>query len=103
MESLFLKHNISLMVLMLFSSVVYPQSKDNRIFNDSIIKISEISTNSIHSDFGPFAIKDTLYFTTFNDKLKEKTDWTLRNREFYDLYKAAIDKQGNVIGEREPL
>lgn len=103
MKSLFIKCNICLLVLMLFSSVVYSQSNDNRIFNDSIVKISEISTNSIHSDFGPFAIKDTLYFTTFNDKLKEKTDWTLRNREFYDLYKAAIDKQGNIIGMREPL
>lgn len=103
MKSLLVKQNISLLVLMLFSSLVYSQTNENRIFNDSIIQISEISTNSLHSDFGPLAIKDTLYFTTFNDNLKGKTDYTLRNKEFYDLYKVATDKQGNLNGEREPL
>ena len=103
MKPLFIKYNLSLLVLMFFSTLVYPQGSDHRIFNDSIIHISEISTNSIHSDFGPFAIKDTLYFTTFNDKLNKKTDYALRNKEFYDLYKAAIDKEGNVTGERKPL
>jgi outer membrane protein OmpA-like peptidoglycan-associated protein len=96
-------HNLILLVLILLSFTGYSQTKETRIFNDSIVKISELSTNSIHSDFGPFAIKDTLYFTTFNDKLNDKTDWTLKNREFYDLYKANLDKYGNVIGERQPL
>ena len=103
MNSLPVKYNLLLLVLMAYSSIGYPQNKDNRIFNDSTLKISEISTNSIHSDFGPFVINDTLYFTTFNDKLKGKTNWTLRNKEFYDLYRAPIDKQGNIIGKREPV
>jgi len=103
MKLLSVKQNIILLVLMLFSSLVYSQTNENRIFNDSIIQISEISTNSIHSDFGPLAIKDTLYFTTFNDKLNSKTDYTLRNKEFYDLYKASIDKEGNINGDRKPL
>ena len=103
MNSPSLKYYFIVLVLMVCSSVVYPQNKDNRIFNDSTLKISEISTNSIHSDFGPFVIHDTLYFTTFNDKLKGKTNWTLRNKEFYDLYRASIDKQGNVVGKREPV
>lgn len=98
-----IKHHCSLLILMLFSSVVYPQSKDNRIFNDSITKISEIGTNSIHSDFGPTVIGDSLYFTTFNDRLIGKTDWLLRHKEFYDLYNVAIDKQGNVISDRKPI
>ena len=89
--------------LMLFSSVAYPQREDTRIFNDSTISISEIKINSIHSDFGPFVIQDTLFFTTFNDKLIGKTDKSLRNSEFYDLYKSEIDKQGNVIGKRLPV
>jgi len=103
MKSPTLKHNFFLLILIIYSSVAFPQNKDNRLFNDSTLKISEIGINSIHSDFGPFVIQDTLYFTTFNDKLIEKSDWILRNREFYDLYMAPIDKQGNIIGNREPV
>lgn len=103
MNSLSAKYTLFILILMFYSSVVYPQNKDTRIFNDSTLQMSEISTNSIHSDFGPFVINDTLYFTTFNDKLLGKTDWTLRNSEFYDLYRAPIDKMGNVIEKREPV
>ena len=103
MESHTLRHSFFLLILILYSSVAFPQNRDNRLFNDSTLKISEIGINSIHSDFGPFVIQDTLYFTTFNDKLIEKSDWTLRNKEFYDLYMAPIDKQGNIVGNREPV
>jgi|GEM_PF-620862 len=103
MKSPTLKYNFFLLILMLYASVVFAQNKDNRLFNDSTLKISEIGINSIHSDFGPFVIQDTLYFTTFNDKLIEKTDRILRNNEFYDLYMARIDKHGNIIGKREPV
>lgn len=97
------KSGFPLLVLMLLSSVVIAQSGNNRIFNDSIVKISEIKTNSIHSDFGPSVIGDSLFFTTFNHNLTGKTDWTLRNKEFYDLYNAAIDKNGDIIGKSEPV
>jgi len=92
-----------LLIMMLLSSMVYSQRKENRIFDDSAIKISEIGINSIHSDFGPSIIQDTLYFTTFNDKLFGKSDQKLKKKEFYDLYKARIDPQGNNISEREPV
>ena len=97
------KHYLFFLVLILFSSAAYPQNKDNSLFDDSTLKIGEISTNSIHSDFGSSVIHDTLYFTTFNDKLIEKTDKRLRSREYYDLYKAAIDKLGNIKSGRIPL
>lgn len=97
------KYNCILLVLIFLSPVTYAQSKDNRIFNDSIIKISETNINSIHSDFGPTVIKDTLFFTTFNDSLIKNTDKKLRKKEFYDLYKSKIDKQGNTISNRQPL
>jgi outer membrane protein OmpA-like peptidoglycan-associated protein len=103
MKSLFLHHNFILLILMLCSFGAFAQNKDTRIFNDTILQISGIKINSIHSDFGPFVIQDTLYFTTFNDKLIGKTDKTLRNSEFYDLYKTSIDKQGNTIGKRIPV
>lgn len=97
------KHNIFLVILILFTSVTYAQRQENRLFNDSTLKISGIRTNSIHSDFGPSVIQDTLYFTTFNDKLMGKTDKVLKKKEYYDLYQAQIDKQGNVISERQPI
>ncbi len=103
MNSFSLIHNLSLLILLLFPPFLYSQTNDNRIFNDSILKISPIGLNSTHSDFGPLVISDTLYFTTFNDKLREKSDWTLRNREFYDLYCTAINNKGDVIGKREPV
>ncbi len=103
MKSLYLIQNFILLILMYCPSFGFPQNKENLIFNDSIVTLSEIKTNSIHSDFGPFAIQDTLYFTSFNDKLMGKTNLALRNSEFYDLYKTAIDKQGNTISLREPV
>ena len=90
-------------LLMLISSFAYSQNKENQIFDGPVIKISEISTNSTHSDFGPSIVQDSLYFTTFNDKLAEKSDNTLRKKEYYDLYKAVVDKQGDVTGPRIPL
>ena len=103
MKSPFEKYHFFLLALMLLSSLAYPQKKDSRIFDDSQLKISELSTNSIHSDFGPTVIHDMLYFTTFNDKFIRKNGKTLNQKEFYDLYEAKIDKQGNTIGAREPL
>lgn len=96
-------HYLFLLSLMLFSSVVYSQSIDCRIFDNTPVKISEIGTNSVHSDFGPAVVQDSLYFTTFNNKLAGKSDQQLRNKEFYDLYKTVVDKQGNTLGERIPL
>ncbi len=98
-----IRYNFILILLISFSSSLFSQSKDNHIFDNSPINISEISTNSIHSDFGPAIVRDTLFFTTFNDKLLRKSDDILKNTEFYDLYKAAIDKQGGIIGKRGPV
>ena len=103
MNLLSAKYNFLLLILIGCSSVAFSQNKDSRLFNDSILQISQIGINSIHSDFGPFVIQDTIYFTTFNDKLKEKSDWTLRNKEFYDLYMAPIDSIGDIMGKREPV
>jgi hypothetical protein len=103
MKSIHTQRHLFLLVLVLFSSITYCQNKDNRIFNDSSLIISEISANSIHSDFGPSIVQDTLYFTTYNDKLSEKSDNKLKRKEYYDLYKAATDIQGNVTGKRDPI
>jgi len=101
MKSSSVRYSLFLLVMMLFSSVAYSQSKD--IFDNSTIKMSEISTNSIHSDFGPSLVQDSLYFTSFNDKLFEKSDDKLKKKEYYDLYKAAVDELGNVRNKRNPI
>jgi len=103
MDTLTVKHNLVSLILILFSSGAYPQHQKNLMFNDSTLKISEISANSIHSDFGPSVVQDSLYFTSFNDKLSEKSDNKLRKKEYYDLYKTKIDNLGSAIGEREPI
>lgn len=97
------KFLLSVLVSIIFTSGTYCQKNINRIFNDSLIQISEIPVNSIHSDFGPCVINDSLYFTTFNDKLVRTSDKKLKNRAFYDLYKARIDKNGNPVSERVPV
>jgi len=103
MDTLTAKRNLFSLILILFSSAVYPQNQKHLMFNDSTLKISEISANSIHSDFGPSVVKDSLYFTSFNEKLSEKSDIKLRKKEYYDLFKTKIDNLGSAIGEREPI
>ncbi|NEW85093.1 MAG: hypothetical protein GZ094_22385, partial [Mariniphaga sp.] len=103
MKSRPLKHSPFLIILLFWASSAFTQNTNNSIFDQSTVKISPISTNSIHSDFGPAIVQDSLYFTTFNDKLVEKSDNKLRKKEYYDLYKAVVDKQGNTIGERIPI
>lgn len=103
MKSLPVKYSPFLFMFLFWVSSAYSQNNDNRIFDQSTVKISPISTNSVHSDFGPAIVQDSLYFTTFNDKLVEKSDNKLRKKEYYDLYKAIVDKQGNTISERIPI
>ena len=95
-----LKKNVLLLIAASFMvSGAYSQIK---IFENPVTSVSEVSINSKHSDFGPSVVMDSLYFTTFNDKLNGKSTRIKSNR-FYDLYKAGIDKEGNITGIREPL
>ncbi len=103
MDTFSSKQNLFSLILILFSIVAYPQNQKRLMFNDSTLKISEISANSIHSDFGPSVVQDSLYYTSYNDKLSEKSDIKLRKKEYYDLYKTKIDSLGSAIGDREPI
>ncbi len=73
------------------------------LFDLSSVKVSEITSNTIRSDFGVAVIGDSIYFSSFRDDVIEKSDKELKDKEFYDLYKAAIDIYGNVVSERQPL
>jgi len=97
-------NNITLYLLLLYvltSLSAQAQLKQSLVFNDSTIRVTEINTNTLHSDFGPCVVGDTLYFTSYSDKIFGKTDAKLRANAFYDLYKSRIDDQGNTISKRE--
>lgn len=92
-----------LLVLDLFFLAGYGQGKDIRLFNDSISKILGISTNTIRSDFGPMVVGDSLYFTSYTDKILGESDKKLRANAFYDLYRSTIDHNGNTMSKRSPI
>jgi len=77
------------------------QSAKTDLFDFSSVKMSEIKTNTIRSDFGPAIIDDTIYFSSFRDELINKSDEELKANGFYTLYKAAIDDLGNVKSGRK--
>ncbi len=77
------------------------QSAKTDLFDFSSVKMSEIRTNTIRSDFGPTIIDDTIYFSSYRDELINKSDDELRTNGFYTLYKAGIDDLGNVKSGRK--
>lgn len=79
------------------------QSIKTDLFDQSSVKMSEIKTNTIRSDFGPAIIGDSIYFSSFRDELINKSDKKLKFKEFYDLYSARIDESGDVISGRRAL
>lgn len=96
-------HYIFTFLLMLLSAVGSSQKRDSLIFDYSSLQIREIATNSVHSDFGPVVVGDSLYFTSFNDELSGKNELNSKNKKFYDLYKAGVNQQGNVERKRMPV
>ena len=88
--------------LLIFESGIC-QKKEMRLFNDSVTKIAEIKTNTIRSDFGPAIVGDSLYFTTYSDKVLGESDTRLRANASYDLYRSDIDLRGNTLTPRVPI
>jgi outer membrane protein OmpA-like peptidoglycan-associated protein len=97
------KYFLTPVMLMLISLVGKTQERDNRIFEEPVLKISEVKTNTIRSDFGPAVVMDSLYFTSYSDKILGQPDKKLRKNAFYDLYRAKIDANGNTVSKREPI
>jgi outer membrane protein OmpA-like peptidoglycan-associated protein len=96
-----MKHLFILASIMISCLTANSQSIKKGLFDHSTVKITEIKTNTIRSDFGPAIVEDSIFFTSFHDELKMKSDTKMKNREFYDIYKAGIDDSGNVKGKRE--
>lgn len=95
--------NRLLIILILLPSFVSSQNVENQIFQNATLRIAEIPTNTDLSDFGPNIVRDSLYFTAFNDNQSGIWIKKGKNQGFYKLYKAVTDKQGNVLNERFPV
>jgi outer membrane protein OmpA-like peptidoglycan-associated protein len=92
-----------LSLLTLLSLSVYAQPKKGELYDQSTVKMEILPVNTVQSDFGPAVIGDTLYFTSYRDELLDQTEKKLRRREFYDLYVAGLDSNGNVSTNRRVL
>lgn len=99
----FMKQAFIFVTIMISFLTANSQSTENGLFDQSSVKMSEIKTNTARSDFGTAIIGDTIYFSSYRDELIKKSDKDLRNKEFYDIYKAGIDADGNVISNRKPV
>jgi outer membrane protein OmpA-like peptidoglycan-associated protein len=98
-----MKHTLIFITIMVSFLTVNSQSAKTGLFDLSSVKMSEINTNTVRSDFGPAVIGDSVYFSSFRDEIINKSDKQLRKREFYDLYSARIDESGDVISDRKVL
>ncbi len=93
-----------ILTIIIFSAfAVKAQQTQMDLFEQSTVRMSEIKTNTIRSDFGPAVIDNFIYFTSFRDEVINKSDKELIEKEFYDLFKAGIDDSGNVIGNRQAI
>ncbi|MEI6678694.1 MAG: OmpA family protein [Mariniphaga sp.] len=90
-----------LVSIMISCLTVNSQSIKKGLFDHSTVKMSEIKSNTIQSDFGPTIVGDSIYFTSFHNELTKNSDKKMKNKEFYDIYKVGIDDSGNVKGNRE--
>jgi outer membrane protein OmpA-like peptidoglycan-associated protein len=103
MKTQIIKHSFLQVMLFFIFMSGNCQEKEIRLFNDAQLKIAEIKTNTIRSDFGPAIVGDSLYFTTYSDKVLGVSDSRLRANAFYDLYRSDIDLQGNTLTPRLPI
>jgi len=98
-----MKHPLILAIIMISFLTANSQSTKSGLFDQSSVKMSEIPTNTIRSDFGPAVIGDSIFFSSFRDEVIFKSDKKLKDREFYDLFEAQINDSGNVISKRKAI
>jgi len=98
-----MKRTLTFVSILLSSLMGYSQSAKTGLFDQSAVKMSQIKTNTVHSDFGTAIIGDTIYFSSFRDDLLKKSDKELKDKMFYDLFKAGINDSGNVVSSRKTV
>ncbi|MCX6237096.1 MAG: OmpA family protein, partial [Bacteroidia bacterium] len=99
----FMKRALIFVLLLISFLTGNSQPVKTGLFDQSSVKMSEVMTNTVRSDFGTAVIGDTIYFSSFRDELLKKSDKELKDKMFYDLFKAGIDSYGNVISNRKTV
>jgi outer membrane protein OmpA-like peptidoglycan-associated protein len=98
-----MKKITSFLLIILITFSVYSQPVKKGIFDPASVKLTTLSVNTSHSDFGPTVIGDSLFFTSFRDEFQNKSDKDLQKKEFYNLFSSPIDIEGNVKGNRHVI
>ena len=100
-----MKRTMLLLAICFFAIVVSAQPKKGELLDPNSVKVDILPVNTVQSDFGPALIGDSLFFTSYNDALLDKSERKLRKKEFYDLFTASVlpngdaKEQRNAIGE----
>jgi len=98
-----MKRTLTFVSILLSSLMGYTQSAKTGLFDESTVKMSQIKTNTVHSDFGTAVIGDTILFSSYRDEIGKKSDKELKDKMFYDLFKAGINDSGNVVSNRKTI
>ena len=98
-----MKRTLTFVTILLSSLLGYTQSAKTGLFDETTVKMSQIKTNTVHSDFGTAVIGDTILFSSYRDELGKKSDKELKSKMFYDLFKAGINDSGNVVSNRKTI
>ncbi len=98
-----MKRLILITTTILVCSSLFAQPKKGELLDPASIKMELLDVNTVQSDFGPAVIGDSLFYTSFSDELLDKTEKRLRRREFYDLYNAPMNDEGDITGRRHAI
>lgn len=90
---------IVIFTVLLFN--VRGQQKQRIIFEDVDYVVEPIkSINTVASDISPFFIGDKLYFSSVREQYFNKAGRERKNKAFYDLYSASLNKDGILTSDR---
>lgn len=90
-----------LVIFILFGLSVFGQSVNADLFDGVSFKVKDIKTiNTVASDISPFFIGDNLYFSSVRREYFNKESRERKNKAFYDIYRADLDKDGYLAGGR---
>ncbi|MFV0593761.1 MAG: OmpA family protein [Draconibacterium sp.] len=95
---------IYIVTIILISVVsVSGQQKHRMLLEDVNLVIEPIkSINTVGSDISPFFVGDELYFSSIRNDYFNKDSRERKNKAFYDIYEARVDRKGYLEpGERK--
>lgn len=98
-----MKRNHILIFLLIATLSGFSQQAKVELFDQSILKISEVRINTVESDFGAILVGDTLFFSSVKSGSSKMSDKKRKQHKFYGIFKAGIDQNGNVTEVRKTV